>query len=198
MNIVSIDFDIIMAPSIELYRNFDWRGYDNYYQNIFNADLTIYTKLTEWLLRWFPQVGQNNIYFIESHEQIIDFIPKDKVCSLINVDHHHDLGYAPFDQLDRDDFPVDCGNWALYLLKHNLINDYTWIKNGNSSRCQHYKYDFNSKLFYDFNFNELQPDRIIICLSSPWVPLHYHTLFNLWMTMAGKLNNTQYYLIENR
>jgi len=47
MNIVSIDFDIIMAPSIELYRNFDLNGYDNYYQNIFNADLTIYTKLTE-------------------------------------------------------------------------------------------------------------------------------------------------------
>ena len=105
MNIVSIDFDIIMAPSIELYRSFDFNGYDNYYQNIFNADLTMYTKLTEQLLRWFPQVGQNNIYFIESHEQIINFIPKDKKCSLINIDHHHDLGYASLSNWSGDAYP---------------------------------------------------------------------------------------------
>ena len=39
MNVVSIDFDIIMAPSIELYRNLEHKYYDDYYLSLFNADL---------------------------------------------------------------------------------------------------------------------------------------------------------------
>lgn len=197
MNIVSIDFDIIMAPSIELYRNFnDQIPYDNYYLNMFNADLVMYSKLTDWLLTWIPQIGINNIYFIESHEQIINFIPKEEQVSLINIDHHHDVGYNS-EELEEKNFPINCGNWGLYLLKNNLINNYTWIKNNNSIRYFNNKYYFNSKCFYDYDLSELKPDRIIICLSSPWVPRKYHTLFNLWINIASKLNNTQYYLIEN-
>jgi hypothetical protein len=50
LNIVSIDFDIIMAPSIELYHNFEYNPrYAHYYLNFFNADLQIYNQLTKWL-----------------------------------------------------------------------------------------------------------------------------------------------------
>jgi hypothetical protein len=69
MNIVSIDFDIIMAPSIELYNSFEQKTlYEDYYFNLFNADLVIYSKLTEWLLKWIPEINPSDIHFIESHE----------------------------------------------------------------------------------------------------------------------------------
>jgi hypothetical protein len=69
MNIVSIDFDIIMAPSIELYNSFEHKSlYEDYYFNLFNADLVIYSKLTEWLLKWIPEINPSDIHFIESHE----------------------------------------------------------------------------------------------------------------------------------
>lgn len=197
MNIVSIDFDIIMAPSIELYKSIEYSNlpYENYYIDLFKADLIIYQKLTNWLLNNIPNLNETDIYFIESHEQIINFLPKDNNISLCNIDHHHDLGYGPPAELDKE--PLNCGNWGLYLLKNNLIHDYTWIKNGNSERKFHNKYYYNSKCFYDFDLNKLKPDRIIICLSSPWVPRQYHALFNLWIDMAGKLKDTNYYLIEN-
>lgn len=198
MNIVSIDFDIIMAPSIELYRSLGNKpSYDNYYSNLFNADLTIYSKLTNWLLNNIPNLNETDIYFIESHEQIVNFLPKDTDISLFNIDHHHDLGYAPSEELDKDNFSLDCGNWGLYLLKNKLINNYTWIKNKNSIKNFNNKYYYNSKCFYDFDLNNLKPNKIIICLSAPWVPEQYHVLFNLWMNMASKLKYTNYYLIEN-
>ena len=198
MNVVSIDFDIIMAPSIELYKSFEQpKLYEDYYTNLFNADLIIYNKLTNWLLDNIPNLNKNDIYFIESHEQIIDVLPKDNNICLINIDHHHDLGYGPPEELDKDNLPLNCGNWGLYLLKNNLINDYTWIKNGNSIKSFYNKYYYNQKYFYDLDLSRLKPDKIIICLSTPWVPERYHTLFNLWIDIASKLKDTNYYLIEN-
>lgn len=199
MNIVSIDFDIIMAPSIELYNSFEQKTlYEDYYFNLFNADLVIYSKLTEWLLKWIPEINSSDIHFIESHEQIVNFIPNSTEVCLFNIDHHHDLGYAPPEELEKENFQLNCGNWGWYLLKNNLINNYIWIKNGNSRKCFNDKCNFNSKNFYDFDLSELKPDKIIICLSTPWVPEHYHSLYNVWMSIAGKLNNNQYYLIENK
>ena len=112
MNIVSIDFDIIMAPSIELYRNLEHKYYDDYYLSLFNADLMMYSKLTDWLLNTIPEVGLDKIYFIESHEQIINLLPKNESISLINIDHHHDMGYSP-EELEGKDFNINCGNWGL-------------------------------------------------------------------------------------
>ena len=68
MNVVSIDFDIIMAPSIELYKSFEQpKLYEDYYSNLFNADLVIYNKLTNWLLDNIPNLNETYIYFIKSH-----------------------------------------------------------------------------------------------------------------------------------
>ena len=46
MNVVSIDFDIIMAPSIEFYNNFtnDKFLFDNPLLKVCIADLSIYRK----------------------------------------------------------------------------------------------------------------------------------------------------------
>ena len=52
MNVVSIDFDIIMAPSIEFYNNMTGNPklFDNYLTKVFTADLIHYQRLTQWLV----------------------------------------------------------------------------------------------------------------------------------------------------
>ena len=53
MNVLSIDFDIIMAPSIEFYNNLvSYEDlFDNELMRICNADLIHYSRLTTWLLK---------------------------------------------------------------------------------------------------------------------------------------------------
>jgi hypothetical protein len=48
MNIVSIDFDIIMAPSIEFYNNMTGNSdlFNNDLVKVFTADLVHYQRLT--------------------------------------------------------------------------------------------------------------------------------------------------------
>jgi hypothetical protein len=52
MNVVSIDFDIIMAPSIEFYNHMSGNPelFDNYLTEIFPADLIHYQRLTKSLI----------------------------------------------------------------------------------------------------------------------------------------------------
>lgn len=70
MTIVSIDFDIIMAPSIEFYNNFtqDKFLFDNPLLKVCNADLRIYRQLTTWFFKNLKNVDYENIIFIKSHE----------------------------------------------------------------------------------------------------------------------------------
>lgn len=70
MNIVSIDFDIIMAPSIEFYNNFvsDKNLFDNPLLKVCNADLQNYRRLTTWFFKNLKNVNYEDVIFIKSHE----------------------------------------------------------------------------------------------------------------------------------
>ena len=75
MTVVSIDFDIIMEPSIEFYNNFAGnRGRDLFRDPLLqgcNANLDTYKRLTIWLI----QNINCDISFILNHQEIINFIP---------------------------------------------------------------------------------------------------------------------------
>jgi hypothetical protein len=71
---------------------------------------------------------------------------------------------------NENNFHLDCGNWGYYLYKNKLIKEFVWIRNHNSGLCMHNKCPYNSKLFEHYNFNSLKADKIVICLSKPWVP----------------------------
>ena len=69
-NIVSIDFDIIMAPSISLYNDLTGPGkWENEFNNIpqlvlSQADLEHYQRLVQWILKTVPQMNPKDIHFI--------------------------------------------------------------------------------------------------------------------------------------
>lgn len=54
-----------------------------------NADLQLYYKLTNYLLK--AKKEDIEINFIDSHEKVLNYIKSP--CNVINIDHHHDLGY---------------------------------------------------------------------------------------------------------
>lgn len=178
MKILTIDFDIIMAPSIQSYNglvnDIEW---DRFEELNPAANLAFYERLTNWLL---DNMTLENTKFINSHEEILGFIPEGEEVEIYNIDHHHDCGYH-----GSADEPLNCGNW---VAKIPNLKKYTWINDANS--------DINTttKLingYIDFEYYDLKylpkPDLIVICYSKEWIPPRYRRLFKIWQKIGEKL-----------
>lgn len=66
--ILSIDFDIIMAPCIEIYNNmassFNWKELEQIPQlKVLTADLIHYNRLTKYLIKLSNYIDKENIFF---------------------------------------------------------------------------------------------------------------------------------------
>lgn len=181
--ILTIDFDIIMGPSIELYNNIVKEQFwetnnqgNNSLLNFVQADLNLYRKITDFILK--AKTEQNiPIYFITNHHEIIQYIPKEEELVLINIDHHHDCGY------EKDKSHITCGNWVYYLKTYYKLLKYIWIHNPNSiinskeiSNMINLDIDIN---YINFN-NYLNVDYIVISFSPEWIPINYRPLFKIW------------------
>ena len=101
VKVVTIDFDIIMSPCIEFYNDLigvedplkDFVKDFSFLTNL-PADLYQYEHLTRYIIRSLKNVCQ--IHFITSHEKIVpilESLPHDEPVEVVNIDHHHDVGY---------------------------------------------------------------------------------------------------------
>lgn len=201
-SIVSIDFDIIMAPSIQLYNNMvaprKWENefMHNHQMALSQADLRHYQNLIQWLLRTLPLMQPTNIHFIEDHEKLINFLPQDDNIVITNIDHHHDVAY----ELHHFDNPIDenhltCGNWIKYIADNKNLVRYHWVNNSNSEPPNKKVENLITSTtdFRDFNFNNLAtPNQLIICLSPMWVPPTYRPLFYTLMDICNFIHNTHF------
>lgn len=137
-------------------------------------------------------MSYSNICVAFSHERIGDFLKNENNLEIVNIDHHHDLGYDEDDTYEK----YTCANWAYYLFKKGKINNYTWLNNNNSDiipppRNEHC---FSKECFCDITetsyINKFgRPDKIFICLSPEWVPEQYHGLFYLMLDLINKQND---------
>lgn len=198
MKILSVDFDIIMAPDINLYNQFVPR---NNLEEIIKshpqlvglrADLKHYQKLVNLLLYLSKGINYNDIYVAFSHENIGEFLKNENDLEVVNIDHHHDLGYDEKELFEK----CTCANWAYYFFKQNKIKSYTWLNNANSDIIPPPKQEncFSTEEFCDItelNYIEKfgKPDKIFLCLSPEWVPEHYHPLFFLMLDLLNKQND---------
>lgn len=195
MNIVTIDFDIIMAPVIGSYN--DLVSTDYYVDEMIERfpymasalpDFYIYDYLCQYIYEVFKCIPDiNQIYFVESHEEIIPYINNDGEDIIYNIDHHHDIGYTTKD-LTLKLVEADCSNWVKFLKERHKIKEYHWIKDkyaediqDNERIVQHI-----DKIYELQNYNLLklakQTDKLIICKSAPWVPAAYDGLYSSWET----------------
>ena len=209
MNIVTIDFDIIMGPSIGLYNNLinsETRASDLVkdfpYLNCANADLNTYEFLTRYYINVLKKLDKSKIYFIKSHEQVVPLVSKNRDANLINIDHHHDLGYEIDDWTKPVVGKADCGNWVKKLYDTAVISNYTWYSNPQSDglldeAIENYPTDI--KLLSECNMNDLieKTDILIICQSFEWVTPLYQPLFWTWVGIYEEMYGCQYLLIDN-
>lgn len=203
--VVTIDFDIIMAPSIMFYNDkvpgvpWDDLLKDPHYQ-LLTIDANHYQKIVSYLTKCIKILPKENIHFIEDHGRIAHFIttPNSKV---INIDHHHDLGYGKREDDDRPADMIHCANWAKILHDKGFIKSYLWVNNSNSSQPFSENNDNNydwmtTKDFRELDIDELPiPDELILCLSEPWVPYAYRPLFYALMDLCNNFYNTHFDLM---
>lgn len=184
MDVLSIDFDIIMAPTIEYYNHMvpsrKWEDIqmENPYMYNPKADLSHYNYLLCLLDKIITK--EKDIYVAYNHKMIIDFLSNVDIIDIINIDHHHDLGYR-LEENEKD----NCANWAKQLLKSGKMRNYIWAKNVNSQLpVDSIKKELESYNYTIADFNELKDkiadmkfDKIFLCMSPEWVPPYYQQLF---------------------
>ena len=189
-NTISIDFDIIMAPDIDKYNdiaaNINWHEME---QLGIKADFTHYNRLTKWLLSTIKTLNVEDIILIEDHGRIMKYLPKDEEINLWNIDHHHDCGYH-----NNADKPLNCGNW---VCKIPHLKYYTWINNptskiDNKGKSKTILINSTFNLMHYNLFNLPKPDKLILCLSEPWVPCGHRELFTVWKEILENYYNTTF------
>lgn len=191
-NILSIDFDWIMAPSIEAYNSLDGSGVRDWATYklaapaaILPADLEKYHQLYQLVKSMRNQFERGKVAAAKDHMHIAERAKlwienADEEVAIYNIDHHHDLGYGA----DRipDYGLVDDSNWATYLAQQypNKLKHYYWLGNPNSlvpaSWVLNIYPDFRKLESID-ELNDVHFDEIFVCLSPPYVPSEYHNLF---------------------
>lgn len=189
--ILTIDFDVIMWPSIELYNNLP-SGWEDRIQRLpmlgnCLIDYDLYSRLTDLFIYL---LNKTNIHFITHHDEVVSYLGKDNIYHIINIDHHHDWYYNEEDK-DRVE-KINCGNWIKYLNDNNMLSFYTWINTFNSNLCDdilnHDKIEF-------FKIDEVElkdffiPDEVFICLSPDWIPPYIQPLYSIWKNIYKTKEN---------
>ena len=183
MRVLSIDFDIIMAPCINLYNDMAGEGqnsqinwekilYERKLENFLCYDSKILTDLFSLLKQ-----QDCKFEFIESHADIVPFITEK--CDLTNIDFHHDIYYQKESTEKFADNKWTCANWVSYLEYKGLLSSYYWIKSGKSQGFfgefkTPFEKDNSDKIPYLGSF-----DKVIICFSPNWVPYKFRHLYDL-------------------
>ena len=189
MKIVTIDFDIIMHPSIQLYQNAE-EPVDEFLSKfdigIMPADLELYKELTKFIMSF----DKNKIFFIYDHHDIIEEISDIKEpFDLINIDFHHDIGYGDDMQWNTPLLEkIHEGNWVKHLWDTNRLKSYIWYKDYQSDEVveEGEKYLTEEHFITNRSLEKLlDADRLYLCLSSPWVPMNYLSLYDLWEDLTN-------------
>lgn len=210
-NIVTVDFDIIMGPSIEGYNELITEGVSlemlaaKYpFYNYAEADLYVYEYLTRYLTEIVTHIDdKDKIKFIDKHDLMYHICKNEtEPFNLINIDHHHDINYR--DSWDKPITEVDTGNWVKRLFDMNKINRYVWVANTNSAMYNTEKCPYEDKISvnllreYDLEQLAANTDMLVFCFSPEWIPPVYKPLFLTWRAIAEEIMDTDYLIIDNK
>lgn len=195
MNIVTIDFDIVMHWSIQFYN--DLLDDDTTIESIMsenphanfipNIDLYLYKYITEYILQCISRLPKDRIKFIESHEEVTDFFEGvDQKFNIFNIDHHHDIAYDK-DDIENEIEELTCGNWVKYLFEKYGSNfqEYIWIYDEESIHFEGnipFKRKISKYNIKEYNLYNLAKttDYLFICKSTPWIPSNEQNLYSIW------------------
>ena len=200
MNVLSIDFDWIMEPSIEAYNKLakieclgPMRTWENIIKTIpslnVECDLIKFQILYELLIQKSKTLAKDNILIALNHDAIYNFLQNDNQLHVYNIDHHHDMGYPHYLNDEHVYNTLSVANWVYYLDQTKTLQTYTWIHNKNST--QPTKDSTKLSCYYTHSteisvLDDIQFDKIFLCASWEWVPLKYEPLFNILVSIIDK------------
>lgn len=198
MNILSIDFDWIMQPTIEAYNNLchgnSPLGAKEIWEQIemampgFEArcDLNRFTDLYFTLKEVMKNLTKGDCYVGIEHGELYNFMQVlgAKKYNVYNIDHHHDLGYHIGDE-PLDEQSTSLANWAAKAHTDLNMYKYTWIHNVNSCMPE----EVSEKLKYTHTtdlriLDGIKFDKVFICASWEWVPPKYQNLFAILTSLV--------------
>jgi len=183
--ILTIDFNIIMAPCIDLYNHLI-NEFDNLHDRIGSESLVwhgqaamdIYSKLTnEIILDKFLEVDKDNIHFLHGQEDVLHFLDKNEDNHVYNIDFYSDT--------HEYNGTIDNRNWVTYGLNNGYIKNYEWIKALNSPIVE----GVETPVTVEKAELTLLPniDQIFIASSEEWILPQYMPLFDLWLMISRKI-----------
>lgn len=197
--ILSIDFDIIMYPCINLY-NGDvggddnpvdlWRDLEDEY-GLENYNILTYdTKVLKEITKLIAKNKNKPIYFIQEHQEIVDHLKttegwNEDTYDVYNVDFHHDFWYRDTDFaeiLKQDEY--NCSDWLGYLYLTKKASGITWLKAPNSDEPEIRAYGgnvkFNTLRIREFDkLHKIDFDEVYFCFSPQWVPQKYRIFYDI-------------------
>lgn len=206
MNCLTIDFDIIMKPCIQLYNDLiddNWTipQIESNFPTlplVLQPDFFIYEYITRFLIRVFKALPSNKVFFIKDHGTAGRLLDNYKNVNLTNIDHHHDIGYGATTARMQLSAP-HTGDWVKYLKDKKIVTTYNWIGNSNSvypkTELEPY-IDCSIELpQIDLNKFVEQIDMLIICNSPEWIPSQYQTLWDIWVGIAEEWYGVEFEII---
>lgn len=201
MNVLSIDFDIIMAPDIALYNPLIRAGAESESVSLeklcndfpalrsCRADLNHYHKIVSFIINHTSHLQVDDIRVAFNHEDIKHMLNNEKEVHVFSIDHHHDLGYPiPNEEKEEYNSLCTCANWGDFYFRNGTICDFTWIKNVNSDEPIDYANDSRVKMvnLADFDLNTLPKiDKMFLCLSPEWTSSMYFPLFYIILDLIN-------------
>ena len=215
--VLSIDMDYLMGPCINLYN--DCAGseefqHGDFWENVdrirgidehLSFDERKLVFLVELLAKQAKNLGKERFFFGEEHDMILEFLCGDKkkageVYDVYNVDHHHDIYYAPNQKEDVDRFDFAClADWVYYLGKNNKINKYYWVKNPNSAEfpeqeIKNLTFPFDEETYCNdyAALLDIEFDYVFICRSNNYFPKKYNYLFDLLLKLVNSFKNHEF------
>lgn len=206
MTIWTIDFDIIMAPSIEVYN--DLVGDSKDIQSIIRdnpgleyclpGDLALYDGATRVLMKQIKTLKAEDVYFIRDHQDICKIVKDWDEFDIVNVDHHHDTGYGAGATIASKVRRPESGNWVKYLKEQGKLKKYTWIHDAKAVAPTKYM----AKAFIDEDIDleifqgPVTADKLVICMSRQWIPHHYLHLYYAWMGICEEYFGKNFDFVE--
>lgn len=174
MKILSIDLDYAFSPDISKYDDFvtgssltskeEWekleaRGFTK--PRVNKAKLDSLVKVYSDALSTAKEV-----HFISDHHEIVSFFKPGCTYEITNFDHHHDVFYPGWHNMDN----LDEGNWVGWVDNLGLVSSYTWYRNPDSEdldpsvklKCNYSEFRYDNQRMPKF-------DVVFICSSPNWV-----------------------------
>lgn len=184
-NIISIDFDICMWQDIQIYNDSISSASRDSVDRLIKTmpllgyvrfDAHAYRAIVNILIEAKQLIGKDNIHFIIDHEEILQYLPKDKEFNLYNIDHHHDMGYE-----EKIGVRPQCGDWVCHAYDKYPMKKYYWVSDDLGVEPDTEKYEVQRLRVNSFSYHNILPEtsKVIVCLSPTWVPSQFYPLYDL-------------------